>query len=115
MAAPEQQQQIEIVESGAEGEMRFDRGGRRLRAGQAPVALGAPVSELCEGPRHAERVPFRGAHRRAVRVAPVRLTRGAPGAVERAVHADREQVIVEVPAWHAAPYVSAGGRLSFNG
>ena len=61
---------------GAVREMGFDRWCRRLRAGEAAIAVGAPVTEPREGPGDAERIalgaPAGGA---AVRAKVVKLNR----------------------------------------
>ncbi|PYR88524.1 MAG: hypothetical protein DMF84_27895 [Acidobacteria bacterium] len=62
VAAPVDHQQIEIVDRRAVRQVSIDGGGCRLRAGETAIAFGAPVSELCERPRHAERVALGRAH-----------------------------------------------------
>src|SRR4029078_9930691 len=85
VAAPEDEQEIEIVEPRAGCEMPLDCRLRRLGAGETPIAVGSPVAELRERPRQPEGVTLRGTDRRPVRFA---------------IHTDREQVIREIPRWH---------------
>ena len=66
MAAPEEEQQIEVGEPGAAGEVRVDRRGSRLRAGRHRLRSArqypscAKVHEMPKASRSAERTvaPF---------------------------------------------------------
>src|SRR3569832_634966 len=95
MAAPEQQELVVVFVRGARTEKSVDGLRRRLRAGQAAVALSEPVAELREGPGVADGFALGGANGRAVGLS---------------VHADGVQVIPEVRRGRAGPGGGAAPR-----